>query len=106
MVYIKKAIENIIITDSVINYIPTSLTILLNDKILGEYLNQSIDKNYLIMTVPSGDTISLNNNEYIMTIKKDNEVIKRELVLVNDESISTSIIEKSKQKEIINYEKK
>lgn len=106
MVYINRGTDNIIVTDSVINYIPKTLYILFDDKILsGSYQNISTDKNYYKFTLPSSIIDNITLGEHIMTINYYGEDLKKELVLVDDLT-TTKIIEKSKEKIVINYEKR
>lgn len=105
MVYINRGTDNVVVTDSVINYIPKTLYILFDDKILGSYQNVSTDKNYFKFTLPSSIIDNVTIGEHMMIINYYGKILKQELVLV-DSLTTTPIIEKSKEKIVINYEKK
>lgn len=105
MVYINRGTDNVVVTDSVINYIPKTLYILFDDKILGSYKNVSTDKNYFKFTLPSSIIDNVTIGEHMMIINYYGKILKQELVLV-DSLTTTPIIEKSKEKIVINYEKK
>jgi len=106
MLYIKKEQENVIITDNFVDYIPSILSVYLDNTIVGTYTNESTDINYLILTIPSGDTLSFNNCEYTIKYVYYDEIIKQELVLIKDLSIIEPVITKTKEKTIKYYERK
>lgn len=106
MLYIYKGQENIIITDNFVEYIPSSLQVYFDNSIVGTYVNESSDVNYIVLTIPSGDTLSFNNCEYKIKYSYYDEIIKQELILIKDSSVLEPKINKTKEKTITYYERK
>lgn len=98
MIYITKTIENEIITDSIIDFIPDNLEIYLDDIKLGQYENISETVNYLIFLLPVEDISTLQAKEYKMSIYNYGALIKQELIIVSENtSLSVKSINNSKQ---------
>lgn len=83
MIYIYKNASNTITTDSWLAYIPTSITIYLNDILIGSYINESTRNEYIVLTIPAADLSNLEAKEYnLKLINNDNAtLIKIELVI-------------------------
>lgn len=95
MIYIENKANNTITTDSVIETLPTSLLVYLDDILIGTLVNESTKNEYFVFTIPAIELINNNiqNKEYQMKIiNADNAtLIKTELVMVKDSSIIQSI---------------
>jgi hypothetical protein len=106
MLYIKKTESNIIITDSFVDYIPSSLDVYLDDTIVGTYNNESNDSNYLVLVIPAIDVQKFNNCEYKIKYVYYGETIKEELASIKDSSVLETKIIKTKEKTVQYYERK
>ncbi len=92
MIYIIQNVNNTITTDSWIEYIPVSITIYLDDKLVGTYLNESTKNEYIVLSIPKEDITNFENKEYKLKLVNNNNytLIKVELV-----SVKTNIIDNS-----------
>ena len=105
MLYIHKNNDNVILTDSVIDYIPSDLIISLDDELIGTYANESTYKNYLLVTIPAADIANISNAEHQIKFSYYGEIIKQELCMVKDSAAIEPVISKTKTNKIIAYEK-
>jgi len=53
MIYLIKNQENIVLTDSWLNYIPEVLSVYIDDVLIGEFNNNSLTNSYISITIPS-----------------------------------------------------
>lgn len=92
MIYIIQNVNNTITTDSWIEYIPESITVYLDDKLVGSYLNESTKNEYIVLSIPKEDITNFQNKEYKLKLVNNNNytLIKIELV-----SVKTNIIDNS-----------
>lgn len=104
MLYIHKNSDNVILTDSVIDYIPSTLDISLDDDFIGTYANESIYKNYFLVTIPANDIKNITNAEHQIKFGYYGE-IKRELCMVKDSNALEPVISETKTNKKIVYEK-
>ena len=84
MIYLTKSEDNTVITDSLLSVIPTSLTIYLDDTLVGTYDNLSTHNSYIKFTVLEDDISTFQEKEYELIIKSNNSVIKNELIIVKE----------------------
>lgn len=105
MLYIHKNNDNIIMTDSVIDYIPSTLVISLDDELIGTFSNESTYKNYILVTIPAAAIANIRNAEHQIKFSYYSEIIKQELCMVKDSTVIELIISKTKTNKIIAYEK-
>lgn len=101
MIYLSKNNQTIVITDSVIDYIPEILDIYLDDVLIGNFENQSHHNFYFEFIVPK---LELEEKEYKMKIYSHYALLKEELVIVKDLSKLT-IKSITEPKSIKMYEK-
>ena len=87
MIYINKNQDTTVITDSIINYVPTVLSIYFDETLVGTYNNLSTDVNYIRFFMPVADTNGFVEKEYIMKIVTYSTTIKEELIIVKDNSV-------------------
>ena len=92
MIYLTKSEDNTVITDSLLSIIPTSLSIYLDDTLVGTYDNLSTHKSYMEFIILEADIEEFQEREYELIIKVNNSVIKNELIIVKE---SGSLIVKS-----------
>lgn len=98
MIYLAKNQDNYVITDSIIDYLPSSLDIYLDSEKIGSYANISTDTIYLIVDIPSSDISSLENREYKLRFVDNESTIKEELCVIrNFAGIEVKSPNKSKQ---------
>jgi hypothetical protein len=98
MLYINKAIDNVIITDNVINTIINNYEIKIGDEIIGTYSNLSEDINYIKIEIPSAFTENLNTVEQTINFSQSGTTIKEEFITVKDTRINEPIINFNKTK--------
>lgn len=103
MIYITRNQSTKITTDSVVDYSPSSLTIYLDDVLLGTYTNTSDSVYYLQFTIPVADISGYQQREYTMKIQSSYATLKQELVIVRDYT-EVPIVEVTKTKVIKFYE--
>lgn len=104
MVYIYKGQDNVITTDSFVDYIPETLAVKLDETVIGNYTNESSDKNYFVITIPNLTIDGFQNCEYKLRYFYYNEMIKEELCIIKDLSIIEPIKQKTKVKSVKFYE--
>ena len=92
MIYLINNENNTITTDSWIEYIPSSITIYLDDILLGTYPNLSTKNEYIVLTIPSTDLVDVPNKECKLKLINNNNMtlIKVELVQIKSNMIFTS----------------
>jgi len=73
MIYIYNKANNTITTDSWTTYIPSSITLYLNDIKLGSYLNESTNTKYIVLSIPSADLVNIENTEYNLKLVNDTD---------------------------------
>ena len=91
MIYILNKKNNVVITESWLDYIPEKFTIKFDEIIIGEFYNESHLTKYISFTIPKEMLINkyLENMEYMMTIIIDNAFFKKELItIVSDTTIT------------------
>lgn len=106
MIYLYKNNFNEIVTDNVINFIPNTLEIFLNDTKLGDYLNYSTSLLYLYFDIPSIDLINFQEKEYKIKIYNYSALIKEELCYLKDNTINIIVNEFNSEKKIRYYERR
>ena len=105
MLYLHKNNDNVILTDSVIDYIPSTLEISLDDESLGTYANESTYKNYILVTIPASVLTNIRNAEHQIKFSYYSQIIKQELCMVKDSTVIEPVISETKINKIIAYEK-
>lgn len=105
MLYLQKNTENSIITDSVISFIPGNIQIMLDNVIIGSYINASTDKNYFKLRIPAISLDEISNGEHKMKFIYVEEVIKEELCMIKDSSLIEPIFTETKVIKDFVYEK-
>ncbi len=81
MIYLSKKTETEVITDNIINFIPSTLDVYLDDVLIGKFNNLSNDINLLKFIVP---IMVMEEKEYILTIFNETLLIKQELIIIKD----------------------
>lgn len=107
MVYITNNTNNKITIDSWLNYIPTQVTLYLNDIELGTFDNISANKTYIVVQLPAEllSVKKLQNMEYKLKIYDDNfSLFKIELASVIKQN-EFNLIERQVVNKIIQNEK-
>lgn len=104
MLYLQKNVDNTLMTDSVVDYIPTDLTVYLGTTLVGTFTNISTDKNYFILEIPSGSLTTLQNTEHKIKYIYHYETLKQELCVVKDQTTKATVQQYSKTKDVIIYE--
>lgn len=84
MLYIKKGQSNAIITDSVVDYIPSALQIKIDDVLIGTFNNESNTSIYIIVTISGTSIENINTGEHLISFIYYDEIIKTELIKVID----------------------
>jgi hypothetical protein len=95
MIYLYNDSDNKITTDSWLEYIPDTITIYLDDILVGTYDNVSIKNEYIVLEIPAADLsaiTTLENREYKLKMINNNNatLIKIELVVVLNPNTPTS----------------
>ena len=83
MIYIQKTVNNKIVTDNFLEYIPNSIAVYLDDRLIDSYSNDSLNSRYLVIEIPLVDLSNLENKEYTLKLMDDTTLIKTELVVVH-----------------------
>lgn len=83
MIYIQKTVNNKIVTDNLLEYIPNSIAVYLDDILIDSYSNDSLNSRYLVIEIPLEDLSNLENKEYTLKLMDDTTLIKTELVVVH-----------------------
>lgn len=102
MIYIYKQ-NNEIITDNIINFIPDTLDIYLDDIYIGNFINKSTSLLYLKFDILLSDIEMLQEREYKLNIYTHEALIKTELCIIKDDD-TIEIKSITKQKQIVMYE--
>ena len=101
MIYLSKNNATLVITDNVVDLLPSEFDVYLDEVLIGSFLNLSRKIQYLKFECP---VLDLEEREYIMKIYFHGALIKEELVIVKDlEEFKPVSITKPKQ--IKMYEK-
>lgn len=103
MIYISKDQSTVITTENVVDYVPMTLDVYLDEVKLGSYNNISNSRLYLVFEIPLEDISGYQEREYNMKITSHYATLKTELVYVKD-YISISTLEVNNPKKIIMYE--
>lgn len=103
MIYIAKNQLSHLISDSLIDYLPTQFSVYLDDILVGSYANISDSIFYHIIEIPSEDISQFANREYKLKWVDNGATIKTELCLVKDFTIA-EIKSVTKTKTIKTYE--
>lgn len=103
MIYITNGQDNAITTDSWLEYIPSNFTVYLDDILIGNFLNESVNKEYIILSIPSTSLVDMQNREYTIKYYIDTVLIKSELVAVRS-NIEPEVKSINKSNEVIMYE--
>lgn len=90
-----------VVTDSVIDYIPEKVDIYLDDVLIGNFENLSNHIQYISFLCPK---LEMEEKEYTMKIYNHQALIKKELIIVKDLSQFT-YISNTNTKNIKMYEK-
>lgn len=101
MIYLSKNNATTVITDNVVNLVPSEFDVYLDEVLIGRFPNHSSKSQYLKFECPKLDLVE---REYIMKIYSNEALIKEELVIVKDLSESKPI-SITKPKQILMYEK-
>lgn len=107
MIYIVNNTNNKITFDSWLNYIPTQVTLYLDDIELGTFDNISTNKTYIVVQLPAElfSVKKLQNMEYKMKIYDDNfSLFKIELISVIKQN-EFNLIERQVVNKLTQYEK-
>lgn len=83
MIYIQKTVNNKIVTDNLLEYIPNSIAVYLDDILIDSYSNDSLNSRYLVIEIPLEDLSNLENKEYTLKLMDGTTLIKTELVVVH-----------------------
>ena len=59
MIYIQKTVNNKIVTDNLLEYIPNSIAVYLDDILIDSYSNDSLNSRYLVIEIPLEDLSNL-----------------------------------------------
>lgn len=106
MLYLYKQQDTELITDSVIDYIPSALEIYIDNQLVGTYTNESLDVNYFIFNIPSGSIEQFSNSDHTLKYEYYEEIIKSELCTIKDLTIKETPTTVTKIKSIKYYESK
>lgn len=94
MIYLIQNQENIVLTDSWLNYIPEILSVYIDDVLIGEYINNSLVNSYISITIPLVNLVGLQLIEGKLKWFSNGVLLKEELVSVKStntfEVISTN----------------
>ena len=103
MIYLAKNQSNLLISDSLIDYLPEQVSLFLDDVLIGSFANISDTIFYHTVVVNSTDIDSFQEREYKLKWVDNGSVIKTELCVVKNfsENIIKSI---TKQKTLKFYE--
>lgn len=82
MIYIIKKQDNIVLTDSWLNYIPELLNVYVDDVLIGEFINNSLVNNYISVTIPKEDLDALQLVEGKLKWFSNGILLKEELVSI------------------------
>lgn len=82
MIYIIKNQDNVVLTDSWINYIPEILNVYIDDVLIGEYINNSLTNSYISITIPSADLDNIQLKESKLKWFSNGVLLKEELVSI------------------------
>ena len=82
MIYLYKQNDNSLKTDSWLDYIPTTFNMYLDDVLVGEYLNTSIDPSYFVLAIPAVDIEGFQSKEYKLKLFTDGNLVKEELLVI------------------------
>lgn len=101
MIYLSKNNQTNVLTDNVVNFIPDTVDVYLDDVLIGNFENLSTNNREINFVFPK---IELEEREYIMKLYTHQALIKKELIIVKDLSkfVPKSI---TKPKQIKMYEK-
>lgn len=79
MIYLIKNQENIVLTDSWLNYIPEVLSVYIDDVLIGEFDNNSLINSYISITIPSVNIDDLQLKESKLRWFGNGVLLKEEL---------------------------
>ena len=101
MIYLSKNNQTNVLTDNVVDFIPDTVDVYLDDVLVGNFENLSTHNRLINFMMP--ETL-LEEREYIMKLYSNDILIKKELIVVKDLSkfVPKSI---TKPKQIKMYEK-
>lgn len=103
MIYITNGQDNTITTDSWLDYIPSNFTVYLDDILIGNFLNESVNDEYIILSIPSTSLVDLQNREYTINYYTESVLMKSELISVRS-NIQPEVKSINKSNEVIMYE--
>lgn len=105
MIYIYKNEPNFVVTDSLGDILLDSFQVFIDDLLIGEFINESCDQNYIAFTLEPGQLINLNNAEAHLRIIYYDKLVKSELISILDlDNVKPTKI-KTKTNSIKYYEK-
>lgn len=94
MIYLYNNQENVVLTDSWFNYIPETLSVYIDDVLIGEYTNNSLTNSYISITIPLIDLSNIQLKESKLRWFSNGVLLKEELVSIKStntfEIISTN----------------
>lgn len=94
MIYLYNNQENVVLTDSWFNYIPDTLSVYIDDVLIGEYINNSTTNSYINITIPLTDLSNIQLKESKLRWFSNGVLLKEELVSIKStntfEIISTN----------------
>lgn len=102
MIYLIKNQENIVLTDSWFNYIPETLSVYIDDVLIGEYTNNSLINSYISITIPLADLSNIQLKESKLRWFSNGILLKEELCSIK--STNTFEIVSINKSNIIFYE--
>ena len=82
MIYLIQNQENIVLTDSWLNYIPETLSVYIDDVLIGEYINNSLINSYISITIPLTDLSNIQLKESKLRWFSNGVLLKEELVSI------------------------
>ncbi len=82
MIYLYNNQENVVLTDSWFNYIPETLSVYIDDVLIGEYINNSLVNSYISITIPLIDLSNIQLKESKLRWFSNGVLLKEELVSI------------------------
>ena len=89
MIYINNNTDNVLITESWLNYKPTEFLVYLDDIEIGTFPNKSVTNTYITLEIPKESLVGIQNKEYTLKLYKDFSILKTELCVVMKPGLNT-----------------
>lgn len=105
MIYIYKNETNFLVTDCLGDILLDSFQVFIDDALIGEFINESHDENYIAFTLEPSQLINLNNAESTLKIIYYDKLVKSELISILDIDNIKPLKIKTKTNSIKYYEK-